>query len=151
MLDALDKTIRRFQSSDKQTRLELLLDYSKKLPPLPKRYHAARDGGVNRVPECQSPVWLFLERENGGLVLHAEAPREAPTVRGFVSLLARGIQGASPSDVAELPSDLLDRLGLSEALGMTRTHGLTAMIARLKRMAGELVKAGEQANRREGE
>jgi hypothetical protein len=34
---------------------------------------------------------------------------------------------------------------------MTRTHGLTAMIARLKRMAGELVKAGEQANRREGE
>ena len=151
MLDTLDKTIRRFQSSDKQTRLELLLDYSKKLPPLPERYHAARDEGLNRVPECQSPVWLFLDRENGGVVLHAEAPREAPTVRGFVSLLARGIRGASPSDVAELPGDLLDQLGLSEALGMTRMHGLTAMIGRLKRMAGELAKTGEKPQRQEGE
>lgn len=144
MLDALDKTIRRFQASDKQTRLELLLDYSKKLAPLPERYHAARDEGLNRVPECQSPVWLFLEPENGGVILHADAPREAPTVRGFVSLLARGVHGASPKDVAQLPSDLLDQLGLSEALGMTRMHGLTAMIGRLKRMAERLDK-GETA------
>ncbi len=138
MLDALDRITRRFQSADKQTRLELLLDYSKKLPPLPERFHTARDQGLHRVPECQSPVYLFLEREGEGVVLHADAPREAPTVRGFVSLLARGLQGVPAAEVAQLPPDLLDRLGLADALGMTRTHGLTAMIGRIRRMAGEL-------------
>ncbi|MBL8978324.1 MAG: SufE family protein [Gemmatimonadetes bacterium] len=138
MIDKLDKIVRRFKASDKQTRLELLLDYSKRLPDLPDRYHAAREQGLNRVPECQSPVFLFLEAGEGGVVLHADAPREAPTVRGFVSLLARGLEGAAPAEVAALPTDLLDQLGLSEALGMTRMHGLTAMIGRLRRMAGAL-------------
>jgi cysteine desulfuration protein SufE len=138
MLEALDKIIHRFHSSDKQTRLELLLDYSKKLPPLPERFVAARDQGLNRVPECQSPVFLFVQREGDGVVLYADAPREAPTVRGFVSLLAKGLNGAPPADVAALPGDLLDQLGLSEALGMTRMHGLTAMIGRIKRMAESL-------------
>ncbi len=138
MIEALDKIVRRFQASDKQTRLELLLDYSRKLAPLPEAYHVARDQGINRVPECQSPVFLFLSRGEQGMVLHADAPREAPTVRGFVSLLARGIHGATPEEVRALPGDLLDQLGLSEALGMTRMHGLTAMIGRIKRMAGEV-------------
>jgi cysteine desulfuration protein SufE len=138
MTEALDKIVRRFRASDKQTRLELLLDYSKKLPPLPEEYHAARDQGINRVPECQSPVFLYLKSGPEGIVLHADAPREAPTVRGFVSLLARGIGGATPAEVQALPGDLLDQLGLTEALGMTRMHGLTAMVGRIKRMAGEI-------------
>ena len=37
MIDKLDKIVRRFKASDKQTRLELLLDYSKRLPDLPDR------------------------------------------------------------------------------------------------------------------
>jgi cysteine desulfuration protein SufE len=138
MIDALQNIVRRFQGSDKQTRLELLLDYSKKLPPLPERFHAARDQGINRVPECQSPVFLFLEREGEGVVLHADAPREAPTVRGFVSILAKALRGAPAQEVAALPGNLLDQLGLTEALGMTRMHGLTAMVGRIRRMAGEL-------------
>jgi cysteine desulfuration protein SufE len=142
MLPMLDKIIRRFQASDKQTRLELLLDYSRKLPELPARFHAARAQGVNRVPECQSPVFLFLERDGAGVALHADAPREAPTVRGFISLLSRSVQGASPAAVAELPPDILDQLGLAEALGMTRMQGLAAMVGRIRRMAGALAAEG---------
>jgi cysteine desulfuration protein SufE len=138
MLPTLERTIKRFASSDRQTRLELLLDYAQKLPPLPERLVPLRDQGLNRVPECQSPVFLFLERENGGVVLHADAPREAPTVRGFVSLLARAVHGATPEDVGTMPGDILDQLGLSEALGMTRMHGLSAMVGRLKRMAKDV-------------
>ena len=138
MTEALEKTVRRFRGADKQTRLELLLDYSKKLPPLPERFHSARDQGINQVPECQSPVFLFMEREGDGAILYADAPREAPTVRGFVSLLISGLNGASPAAIAAIPGDLLDQLGLAEALGMTRMHGLTAMVGRIKRMAGEL-------------
>ena len=139
MPEAFDRITRRFQAADRQTRLELLLDYSRKLAELPERYHALRDRGINMVPECQSPVFLFLEREGSGVVLHADAPREAPTVRGFVSLIAKGIHGATPEEVAALPGDLLDQLGLTHAIGMTRLSGLTAVVGRIKRMAGELM------------
>ena len=131
----LDRTIQRFASADSQLRLELLLDYARKLPALPERYREAKEKGENRVPECMSPVFLFLETNDGKLTLFVDAPVEAPTVRGFVSLLAREIKDAAPKDVAAIPSDLLDRLKLTELLGMTRMQGLTAIVGRIKRMA----------------
>lgn len=134
----LARTFQRFQSADRQTRLEMLLDYSRKLPPLPARYQEARDLGLNMVPECQSPVFVWVELENGKIRLHADAPPEAPTVRGFVSLLAKALENETPEDVTRIPGDLLDRLGLSEALGMTRMQGLTAIVERVKRMAREI-------------
>jgi cysteine desulfuration protein SufE len=130
-----DRTIQRFASADSQLRLELLLDYAKKLPALPERYRLAKEKGENKVPECMSPVFLFLEANDGKLTLFADAPVEAPTVRGFVALLAREIKDAAPKDVAAIPSDLLDRLKLTELLGMTRMQGLTAIVSRIKRMA----------------
>lgn len=128
----LDRLIPRFKAADRQTRLETLLDYSKKLPPLPERYQAERERGHNRIDECQTPVFLWVEVGDDGVHIHAEVPREAPTVRGFVSLLALSLEGEAPARVAELPLDLLDQLGLSETLGMTRTQGLTAILHRIK-------------------
>ena len=135
----LDRTIQRFASADRQLRLELLLDYARKLPPLPERFHEARDRGLNRVPECMSPVFLFMETDGDKLTLHADAPEEAPTVRGFVSLLARQVHDALPETVQAIPNDLLDQLKLTELLGMTRMQGLSAIVPRIKRMAGEAV------------
>ncbi len=137
MLPKLDQAIRRFAAADRATRLETLLDFSRKLPPLPPVFQAARDREVHRVPECQTPVYLWLEREGEAIRLHADVPRESPTVRGFVALLARSLEGATAVEVAALPDDLLHALRLDEALGMTRSHGLTAIVRRLKRMAAE--------------
>ena len=129
----LESLIPRFQAADRNTRLETLLDYSKKLPPLPERFEAEKQLGRNRVEECQTTVYLWVEIDGGGVHIHADVPREAPTVRGFVSLLARTLEGQTPDAVARLPMDLLDQLGLSETLGMTRTQGLTAILHRIKR------------------
>jgi cysteine desulfuration protein SufE len=135
------KTVVRFHSADRQTRLDMLLHYAKKLPPLPPRYAEARDRGENKVDECQSPVYLYIEMEGGKARLYADAPFEAPTVRGFVSLLGAGVNDATPAEVAAIPDDLLDKLGLAELLGMTRMHGLTAVLARVKRMVRDLASA----------
>ena len=135
---SLDKIIQRFQGTNRETRLEMLLDLSERLSPLPERFHAARDHGVNRVTECQTPVFLFAELLDGKFQLYADVPREAPTVRGFVSLLAKGLNGESPEAASRIPSDLLDQLKLGEALGMTRTQGLSAVVQRVKRMATTL-------------
>jgi cysteine desulfuration protein SufE len=131
-MPTLENLIPRFKAADRQTRLETLLDYSKKLPPLPQRYEAEKALGHNRVHECQTSVYLWVEIDDGRVHIHADVPREAPTVRGFVSLLARTLEGQTPGEVAQLPMDLLDQLGLSETLGMTRTQGLTAILHRIK-------------------
>jgi cysteine desulfuration protein SufE len=132
-MPSLDKLIPRFKAADRSTRLETLLDYSRKLPALPQRLEEQKEQDEHRVHECQTPVFLWVEVENGQVHIHADVPRESPTVRGFISLLARSLDGARPEDVARVPDDLLDQLGLSETLGMTRTQGLTAILHRIKR------------------
>ena len=132
-MPSLDSLIPRFKAADRETRLETLLDYSKKLPPLPQRFEQEKQLGHNRVDECQTTVYLWVEVDERGVHIHADVPREAPTVRGFISLLARTLEGQTPDAVAKLPLDLLDRLGLSETLGMTRTQGLTAILHRIKK------------------
>jgi cysteine desulfuration protein SufE len=132
-MPTLETLIPRFKAADRQTRLETLLDYSKKLPPLPARYEAERELGHNRVHECQTPVFLWVEVDEGKVHIHADVPRESPTVRGFISLLARSLEGQPADAVSRIPNDLLDQLGLSETLGMTRTQGLTAILHRIKR------------------
>jgi len=127
-----DRLIARFAAADRTTRLEALLDASQKLPPLPERYWAELTAGAERVAECQTPVYLWAEVTGGQVHLHAEVPRESPTVRGYVSLLLRTLNGAAPAEVAEVPDDLLDRLRLVETLGMMRVQGLTAILRRVK-------------------
>ncbi len=132
-MPTLDTLIPRFKSADRTTRLETLLDYSRKLPPLPERLVDERNREDHLVPECQTPVFLWVEVVDGEVHIHADVPRESPTVRGFISLLIRSLDGAAPDDVARVPDDLLDQLGLGETLGMTRTQGLTAILYRIKR------------------
>lgn len=132
-MPTLETLIPRFKAADRTTRLETLLDYSRKLPPLPERLRDERLRDEHRVHECQTPVFLWVEVDQGRVHIHADVPPESPTVRGFISLLAKSLDGAAPGDVAHVPDDLLDQLGLSETLGMTRTQGLTAILYRIKR------------------
>lgn len=135
-MPSLDQVVRRFQAADRQLRLETLLDYARKLPPIPERLAIQKEQGLARVHECQSPVFVWVELDDGLVRLYADAPPEAPTVRGFVSLLIATLDGKPVDELRRVPDDLLDRLGLTDAIGMTRTQGLTAVLWRLKRSAG---------------
>lgn len=132
MTERLDEVVDQFQMLEPDFRLQMLLEYSEKMPPLPAELHEAREKGLNRVEECQSPVYLWVNVNDGEVELHADAPEESPTVRGFVSVLIDTLNGASPEEVAELPLDLLNRLGIAPLIGMTRTRGLTAILRRIK-------------------
>jgi cysteine desulfuration protein SufE len=131
MPPALDAIIADLKGSDRQERIDLLLDFAKSLPPLPERLVAHKDAS-HRVEECQSPVYLFVELEGDRVSLHADAPIEAPTVRGFVSLLVEGLNGATVEEVLQVPGDVVDRSGLGEILGMLRVRGLSGVLRRLK-------------------
>jgi cysteine desulfuration protein SufE len=127
----LDAIVSELSEADKQERIEMLIDFAKKLPPIPERFTALKDE-AHRVEECQSPVFLFVELEDDRVSLFADAPIEAPTVRGFVSILVDGLNGATVSDVLQVKSDLIQRIGLPEILGMLRVRGLSGVLNRLK-------------------
>lgn len=135
----LDELISTFRDLDVSDRLELLLEYSENLPDLPQRFQAKRLAGENRVPECQTPVYLWIEVVDGRVEIYADAPRESPTVRGFISLLVSSLRGTSPAELLSLNSGLLRELGLAEVLGMVRTQGLQAILQRIKVEAQRVV------------
>lgn len=129
----LEKKLERFRAMGREMRMQLLLNYAKRFPDLPEELRAARDEGLGRIEECQTPLFLWVSVGEDRVVhIHADAPREAPTVRGFVGFLIDVLDGRTVDDVRELPDDLLERMGLGEILGVMRTQGLGAVIRRVK-------------------
>lgn len=113
-------------------RLQLLLEFSNELPELPERYRDHPDL-FERVIECQSPVFIFVEVDDDEIVhLHATAPRESPTTRGFASILAQGLAGLTADEVLAVPDDYPQELGLTEAVSLLRIRGMTALLGRTK-------------------
>ena len=125
--ERIEEIVGEFAELEPRERLELLLEFAEKLPELPPRYRAERDAGLNRVHECQTPVFLWVENEGGRVNVIADVAPEAPTVKGFVSILADIYRGAEAADVVAAPSDIVQRFGLTEALGMVRMRGLQAI------------------------
>ena len=135
-MSALDEKLLRFKMLNREMRLQLLLRYSKSFPELPEWLREVRDEGLGRIEECQTPLFLWVSvNDDGILQIHADAPPEAPTVRGFVGFLMDVLNGQPASAVAELPNDLMERMGLDEILGVTRTRGLGAVLYKVKKDA----------------
>ena len=92
----------------------MLLEFAEKLSPLPARYHAERDAGMGRVVECQTPVFLWVTLEDGRVRIDADVAPEAPTVKGFVSLLVDIYSGATPDEALAVESNVVERFGLAD-------------------------------------
>lgn len=135
--EALVEIREEFLALDVRNRLQLLLEFSTELPELPARY-ADHPDLLERVVECQSPVFLFVEVTDGRVHLHATAPREAPTTRGFASILAQGLDGLTVEQVLDdVPDDYPQTIGLTEAVSPLRIRGMTALLGRAKRQIRE--------------
>ena len=117
-------------------RLTLLLEIAGELPELPERY-ADHPDLLERVEECQSPVYLFVEVNDGVVSIFLTAPEEAPTTRGFASILHQLLNGHTVGEVLDAPEDLPDRLHLREAVSLLRINGLRGMLNRIKRQVRE--------------
>jgi len=118
-------------------RLQLLLEFSEDLPPLPARYAEHRDL-LEPVPECQSPLFLAVEVDADAVVhLFFDAPREAPTTRGFAGILHAGLDGLDADEVLSTPGEFTSQLGLQDLVSPLRLRGMAAMLGRIKRQVRE--------------
>jgi cysteine desulfuration protein SufE len=126
-----------FNAVPDKDRLQLLLEFSEELPPLPERYAQRRDL-LEPVPECQTPLFLAVEMQNDDTVrLFFDAPPEAPTTRGFAGILHAGLDGLSADEVLATPAEFSSQLGLQDLVSPLRLRGMAAMLARIKRQVRE--------------
>ena len=58
---------------------------------------------------------------------------EAPTTRGFASILAAGLDGQPAADILAVPDDFYADLGLAALISPLRLRGMSAMLTRIKR------------------
>jgi cysteine desulfuration protein SufE len=130
-----------FLALEQPDRLQLLLEFSNELPELPERYQDHPDL-FERVVECQSPVYIFVEVDERDVVhLFVTAPRESPTTRGFASILAQGLAGLTADEVLAVPDDYPQMLGLTQAVSPLRIRGMSALLGRTKRQVREKLAA----------
>lgn len=129
---SLDELVEEFADLEPRERLELLSEFAEKLPPLPERLREERALGKNRVQECQTPVYLWVEVADGRVRIHADVAPESPTVKGFVAVMVEAFSGLSPDEALAVPANILTRLGLIEALGMVRARGMSAVVNRIR-------------------
>ena len=141
----LESIISEFADLDGREKLELLLDFANRLPPLSAAYLQRKTTEDRRVHECQTPVFLWPEVASGRARLVAEVAPEAPTVKGFVAILAEAIEDRPALEALSLPDDMLERMGLAEVLGILRTRGLRAIVGHVKRGIFSKVQAEQQA------
>jgi len=129
--DSLAEIRDTFLETPEADRLLLLLEFADELPPVSDEV-AAHPEMYERVAECQSPVYIHLEIQDGIVTMHATAPAEAPTTRGFASILVQGITGLTPDEVLAIPSDYPQTIGLTRAVSPLRIGGMTGMLMRAK-------------------
>uniref|UniRef100_A0A8I6XKJ4 Fe-S metabolism associated domain-containing protein n=1 Tax=Hordeum vulgare subsp. vulgare TaxID=112509 RepID=A0A8I6XKJ4_HORVV len=138
---ALRDIIALFQSvPDERTRYKQLLAYAARLPPM----EPALKTDANRVRGCVSQVWVHAapEAEAPGCVSF-QADSDAQLTKVLVVLLVLGLSDALARDVAMVPVEFNEMLGIRQSLSPSRNSGLLNMINLMKLKALEIT-AGQE-------
>jgi cysteine desulfuration protein SufE len=134
--EALSQTQDDFLDLGDQDKIQLLIEFADELPDLPAHYKDHPEL-LEKVEECQSPVYIFVDVEDRTVQVFATAPEQAPTTRGFASILVQGLSGLSVDEALSIPNDFPSTLGLNTLISPLRVRGMTGMLARMKRQIRE--------------
>jgi cysteine desulfuration protein SufE len=139
---SIERILTRFRSLGREEKMQALVQYAKKLEPVPEKF-LALDRAAFTVPECQTRVDLFPEYENGKLSFYADVnTRQSPTIAAFLSILFSAVNGQPPQTTLAIPDDFVRTIMDSLGLG-TREVGLNAMLARVKRHAEDAARGSD--------
>lgn len=125
-----------FDEVPETQKLELLLEYSDALPELPAKYSEHPDL-LERVGECQSPVYLFVELDGNLAKIYLTAPMEAPTTRGFASILQLALHNQAIEKILDFDDSFVASIGLTNLVSPLRIRGMNGMLNRIKRQVRE--------------
>ena len=131
---SIDRVLRLFRSMGREEKMQALVQYSKKLEPLPERFRDLDLSSFN-IPECQTRVDIIPEVKDGKIHFYADLNlRQSPTIAAVLAIVFGAVNDQPPEVTLGIPGDFVRTLMESIGLG-AREPGLNAMITRLKRYA----------------
>jgi cysteine desulfuration protein SufE len=133
--ESLARIVKRFQRlSDPKQRYEQLILYGQKLKDFPPELKVAE----NKVPGCVSQVYVIATLSPEGRVFFS-GDSDALISKGFVGLLAVGMNGLTPTEIQALSADFVQDTGLSVSLTPSRANGFMNVFHKMQQKAAELV------------
>lgn len=131
----LAEIVEDFQLISGQEKLEYLMELSEKLPPLPDWLQDAREN-MEEVHECMTTVFVYAHIQGDGRYkFYLDVPKEAPTVRGYATILQEGLENTTLDELMAIPTEFYLQMGLQEVLSGQRLTGIGAILAHMKRLA----------------
>lgn len=112
-----------------------IIDLGEQLLPMPECFKIE----ANYVRGCQSTVHIAARIKPGTPdVIEFLADSDANIVRGLIALLQQLYSGQRAAAILAFDTDaFFAKIGLDQHLSMSRRNGLSAMVQRLKRLAGQ--------------
>lgn len=122
----LDELMRR---ADAQSRLALVLERGRRLPPLPENQRVPE----HLVPGCLSKLWLVMEFKDG--CCHFTCDSDSAVVKGIAGLLGEFYSGHTPEEILAHDAAFLARAGITQHLTANRRNGLARVQEMIRNFA----------------
>ncbi len=108
---------------------EYLLEISSDLPKIPPENRSEK----NKVPGCQSGVWLNLSLENGKIRVLADS--DALIIRGMLSVIVSLLDLRSPQEILSYKPRFLEETNLKQQISTDRFQGIHSVITSIQQYA----------------
>ena len=108
---------------------DYLLQISAAMPRLPEDYKTE----ANKVPGCQSGVWLKLEYSGG--VVHITADSDAMIIRGILAVAVGILNEQKPEDIADYKPRFIEETNIKKQISTDRFNGMNSVINKIKDFA----------------
>ena len=113
---------------DWEERYQYMIDLGKDLPLIESEYKT--DEFI--IKGCQSKVWVHAGLVDNKVVFTADS--DAIT-KGIIAILIRTFSNQVPSDIINVDTEFINKIGLKDHLSPTRANGLVSMVKQLKMYA----------------
>jgi cysteine desulfuration protein SufE len=84
-----------------------------------------------------TPLCVYAQVEGRKMGCYFDMPPESPTVHGYASSLAEGLEGMTAEGVLQIPNDFYLEMGLYKVLTNQRLIGIYTILAHVKQPALE--------------
>jgi cysteine desulfuration protein SufE len=130
----LDNIIQLFESLPEVERRETLVSYAdsaKKQEPRPGEEFALED--IRKDEECADTVGVYLQVDDAGKAHFRMTlgPEVQTLTRAMTAILCKGLDGATPQEILDLPSDFVTRI-VGEQLVRVRSQTTYYILTRIK-------------------
>ncbi|AFY59048.1 SufE protein probably involved in Fe-S center assembly [Rivularia sp. PCC 7116] len=127
---ALAKIVKRFQrATEPKRRYEQLIWYGQKLPEFPDSEKTPE----NKVPGCVSQVFVTASFNDNQVTFQGDS--DSQLTKGLLALLIEGLNGSTPTEIAQLTPDFIQETGLNVSLTPSRANGFYNIFTTMQKKA----------------